>query len=85
MSTEENKTIVRRSWELYEAQDLDACMALFASNFVAHVAGYPDMNPEAYRQFGEMGLAAFPDQTFTIEAQIAEGDKVVTRLTSRGT
>ena len=32
-----------------------------------------------------MYLTAFPDLHFTVEDMIAEGDKVVTRLTIRGT
>jgi steroid delta-isomerase-like uncharacterized protein len=40
---------------------------------------------EAYKQFLSMFLTAFPDFQSTIEDMIAEGDKVVTRQTFRGT
>jgi predicted ester cyclase len=36
-------------------------------------------------QFITANRAAFPDLRLTIEDQIAEGDKVVTRFTARGT
>ncbi|MFZ0440426.1 MAG: ester cyclase, partial [Candidatus Sulfotelmatobacter sp.] len=39
----------------------------------------------AYRQFLGAVLAAFPDGRWTIEDQVAEGDKVVTRWTFVGT
>jgi predicted ester cyclase len=40
---------------------------------------------EAEKQYIAMIRTAFPDFRLTIEDQIAEGDKVVTRLTARGT
>ena len=40
---------------------------------------------EGYRQYHVALRAAFPDIHFTIEDQIAEGDRVVTRWTARGT
>ncbi|MGH2986921.1 MAG: ester cyclase [Solirubrobacterales bacterium] len=40
---------------------------------------------EGYRQYYAALRTAFPDIHFTIEDQIAEGDKVVTRWTARGT
>src|SRR5205823_14624824 len=40
---------------------------------------------EGSKQFIAMYLTAFPDVHFTVEDIIAEGDKVVTRLTVRGT
>jgi len=40
---------------------------------------------DAYKQFLSMYLTASPDLHFTIEDQMAEGDKVVTRYTAGGT
>ena len=40
---------------------------------------------EQYKQLVTMYFSAFPDLHLTIEDQIAEGDKVVTRWTARGT
>ena len=51
-----------------------------------HIPGIPDINgPEGYKQFVTMFLTAFPDHKFTIEDQIAEGDKEVIRWTSTDT
>lgn len=41
--------------------------------------------PEDYKQFYARLREAFPDLRVTIEDQIAEGDKVVTRWTAHGT
>jgi steroid delta-isomerase-like uncharacterized protein len=40
---------------------------------------------EGYREYYRALRAAFPNMQFTIEDQVAEGDKVVTRWTARGT
>ena len=43
------------------------------------------MGREEFRQLGSAFYSAFPDFNHTIEDQIAEGDRVVTRQTLRGT
>lgn len=48
-------------------------------------AGEDIHGPEGIRQFYGMLRAAFPDLHFTIEDQIAAGDRVVTRWTASGT
>ena len=44
-----------------------------------------DLNRDQFIQFHNAMLTAFPDIQLTIEDQIAEGDKVVTRWRARGT
>lgn len=46
--------------------------------------GFPT-GPEGYKQFLTAFRAAFPDFRYTIDDQIAEGDKVVSRVTGHGT
>ncbi len=41
--------------------------------------------PEGLKQYTSMTLAAFADLHVTVEDEIAEGDKVVTRYSARGT
>ena len=43
------------------------------------------MDGEAFKQFRNGFYAGFPDLDHTIEDMIAEGDKVATRFTARGT
>jgi predicted ester cyclase len=40
---------------------------------------------EGFKQLGQLLLSAFTGSTSTVEDMIAEGDKVVSRLTFRGT
>ncbi len=87
MSTEENKTIERRfTEELFNKGNLDAVDELVASNYVDHCA-LPGIAPdrEGLKQFVAMSRTALPDFHSTIEDMIAEGDKVMTRFTVRGT
>ena len=85
--TENNKAIVRRAYEeVWNQGKLDVIDEIFAADLVGHIAGSPDIHgPEGLKQFVTMYRTAFPDLQFTIEDQLAEGDKVATRWTSTGT
>jgi len=86
MSTEENKGIVRRMIEEgVNERDLALFDELYAPDFLYHLGSTTIEGVEAYKQFNLMSFTAFPDLRFTIEDQIAEGDKVVTRWLVSGT
>ena len=90
MSTEENKALARREIEeIFNAKgNLDAAAEeIYAPYYISHQpAGDEDLRGvEAIKQFAAGLRRAFPDLHITIEEQIAEGGKVVTRLMSRGT
>ena len=87
MSAEENKAIARRAFEeIYSQGNLDIADEIFAADIVGHMPGSPDLHgPEDVKQFVTMFRTAFPDIKFTVEDQIAEGDKGVTRWTYTGT
>lgn len=87
MGVEENKAIIRRFVEeIPNLGNLAAADELFTSGFTLH---FPNMPPiEGTEAFNEIPAAirtAFPDLVETIEELIAEGDRVVERLTLRGT
>ncbi len=86
MSIEQNKAIVRKYGELMNAQDIEGALAHFGPGFVDH-AVRPGTPPgiEGARMFFNMLFTAFPDLHGTIEDIIAEGDKVVDRMTCEGT
>ena len=87
MTTEDNKAIVRRFVEEVQNQgNLALVDELAAPSFVNHSAppGIPS-DREGSKQLAHMFRSAFPDGTMTIEEMLAEGDKVVTRKTFRGT
>lgn len=87
MAAEDNKTISRRFFEdFWNAGNLDALPELAAEDIVFRDRDMGEhRGHDATRAFIAMYRNAFPDLRFTIEEQIAEGDKVVTRWTARGT
>jgi steroid delta-isomerase-like uncharacterized protein len=87
MSVKENKSTLRRFFdEIFNQGDLAVADEIVAADYVNH-------NPAPGETPGLAGLkgfvtglrAGFPDVVFTIDDQIAEGDKVVTRYTITGT
>jgi len=86
MTTEQNKAAVHRFHDAFNAGDLDGAVAVFAANAVVHNSGAPDpLTMEGFKQLGAVFLSAFPGGTGIIEDIIVEGNKVVSRLTFRGT
>ena len=81
----ENKALVRRLIKEVEKGNVDVIDELLAPDFVDHDL-LPDQEPdrESYKRGIVKDRAAFSNLGITIEEQIAEGDKVVTRLTWRG-
>ena len=87
MSTEENKALIRRFYEkVFNEKKPEALDEFYAPDHVDHTLppGLPT-SPEGTRQAIAMTLTALPDMHITIEDMIAEGDRVVTRFTTRGT
>jgi steroid delta-isomerase-like uncharacterized protein len=89
MSTEENKALMRRIYEeVFNQKNLVAIDDFIAPNFVNHSAAQLGMTGgdlEHVKQFLSMVMQAFPDLHYTVEDLVAEGDKVVARLTISGT
>jgi steroid delta-isomerase-like uncharacterized protein len=80
---EDNKTLARRSWEVVD--NLDLVDEVYAKDVVWHEPDQEIHGSEEAKQFVAMYKTAFPDLNVTVEDVIAEGDKVVTRVTIRGT
>ncbi len=86
MSTEENKAVVRRWLEGIQKGKIDTLGELAAPHFKAHLPGVPQpLDVAANKQVAEVFVKGFPDAQVTVEDEIAEGEKVVTRWTFRGT
>ena len=87
MSVEENKAIVNRVWhEVLNEGKLDIVNELVDTNYVYHGPGaYEIRGPEGLKQFVQGLRTSFPNLHFTVEDLIAEGDKVASRWTLRGT
>ena len=88
MSAQENRIVVRRELEEIFSQggNLDAAEEIYAPNYVGHEPTFGDVHGvEGAKQFAATYRQAFPDIQTTMEDQVAEGDKVVSRFTARGT
>lgn len=84
--SEQNKKLVRRLIEeVWNRGNFAVADELVASDYVGHTQPDETYGPEGYKQFFATLREAFPDLQFTVEDQIAEGDRVVTRWTARGT
>ncbi len=83
---EENKALVRRWFEEPGEGNWAIINELCAPDYVWHLPVRPKpLTREETEQFMRTFSAAFPDNRYMIEDMIAEGDKVVTRYTVRGT
>lgn len=83
---EEKKALCRRFLESADrAGSLEAGSDLLAPDFVVHPPSQPPGGREMFLHFGSVMFAAFPDLQHTFDEQIAVGDRVVNRLTMRGT
>jgi steroid delta-isomerase-like uncharacterized protein len=86
--SEQYKMLMRRAVkEVWNGENFASVDELVTSDVVLHLPkpGNEIHGAEGVRQFYVTLHAAFPDIHFTIEDQIAAGDKVVTRWTCRGT
>ncbi len=84
--SEANKAIVRRLIEEMDKGNLDILDELLSTDYGYHFPGSPEpLDRQAHKESARAFYEAFPDLRHTIEDQIAEGDRVVTRLTNRGT
>ena len=87
--SEENKALARRSWEVVTEGSLDtledALAEVYANDFILHEAGEDIVGIEGLTQFVSMMRSALPDLRITLEDDMAEGDKVVTRWIGQGT
>jgi serine phosphatase RsbU (regulator of sigma subunit) len=84
---EENKAIFRRYVEEVQNQgNLELADEIFG-RYISHQADGSTLErgPEDVKRFTEEYRSAFPDFRISIDDQIAEGDKVVSRVTIRGT
>ncbi len=87
--SEENKVLTRRSWEIVTEGNLDtledALAEVYAEDIVLHEPDEDVRGVEGLKQFVCMIRSAIPDLRITLEDDIAEGDKVVSRWRAQGT
>lgn len=82
MTSEQNKAVVRRFYEAFAANDRAALKEVLSPDLVAYSHGSPEPQD---RETHVQGIAMWNDAIethFTLEEQIAEGDRVATRTTN---
>ncbi len=84
MTTDDNKALVQRFYEeVINQRNLAALDQFVDPNGVNHTV--PPGMPQETNRFLSQYLNAFPDMKATVEDLIADGDKVVARVSIRGT
>lgn len=84
--SEQNKQLIRCALEeVYTLDSLDVVDDLVAADFVAHSPAEEIHGPAELKQSLIELRTAFPDLHMTIENQVAEQDRVVTRWIASGT
>jgi len=84
--SERNKVLARRAIEEVWGQGNYALVEdLYADNYAGHQPPEEHHGLEGVKHYFTMLREAFPDIRFTVEDQIAEGDRVVTRWSSSAT
>jgi steroid delta-isomerase-like uncharacterized protein len=81
------KLIVRRLFEEPWKGDMGVIDEYVAPKYVGHDPAEPEpiRGPEGVKANIQKYLTGFPDGRITVDDQIAEGDRVATRWTGRGT
>ncbi|MCW5882037.1 MAG: ester cyclase [Anaerolineae bacterium] len=87
MTHQHNKTLALRSWEeLVNRRNVDFVDELFHPEYVMHMPdGSPAPDADGTKVFLRALFVAFPDMRVDVHDVIAEGDRVMTRETWRGT
>jgi steroid delta-isomerase-like uncharacterized protein len=88
MSIEQNKALARQMVEeVFNRGNMSGADQFLAPDFIEHEELPPGIpqGREGVKQLAAMLRSAFPDFTATIEDLVAEGDKVVIRMTWTGT
>ena len=88
MSTEDNKRLVRRLYEETDKQNFAALDEFFSADLIDHdPPPIPELKSglEGIKQAFRVFATAFPDGTHAIHDLIAEGDRVVVRVSGIGT
>jgi predicted ester cyclase len=86
MTTETRKLIEQIPLEVLNNSNFGLIDQIYATDYVEHTPP-PGVAPtrEGFKQFVVGLKKAFPDLRYTIEDTIESGDKIVHRLTARGT
>jgi steroid delta-isomerase-like uncharacterized protein len=83
--SEHYKDLARQTWEIVNQHNPDLIEEFYPPDFVWHEPDGDIQGYEQAKQFVSTFFKGFPDINITVEDVIAEGEKVVSRYTIRGT
>jgi steroid delta-isomerase-like uncharacterized protein len=87
MTPQENKLLVRRFFDrAFVEHDLDAAADMLARDYYLHDPSHPVFSggPESFKDVQQEYEGAIQNHHLSIEDQLADGDKVITRWTMTG-
>ncbi|MEM7446241.1 MAG: ester cyclase [Pseudomonadota bacterium] len=90
MSLEANKTLARRSIEMWAGDNNDKPEEVFSADYANHQesdvrGGVRTRDLQSWKDVVAQHHVGFPDLAVTVDMQVAEGDKVATRWEFSGT
>ncbi len=88
MTIEDNKHLIRRLYEETDKQNFAALDEFFSADLIDHdPPPIPDLKPglEGIKQSFKVFASAYPDGSHVIHDLIAEGNRVVVRVSGTGT
>jgi steroid delta-isomerase-like uncharacterized protein len=82
MADDDNAAVARRwAQAAFDQHDLAAAAAFLAPDWVGHWGGMPEgRGADGFRRLASAYLAAFPDMRIAVEDALADGDKLVRRV-----
>lgn len=86
--SEKNKAVMRRIYdEIWNQGNFEVLDEIVSADYVGHIPTPPEAptGREGLRWLIQMYRSAFPDINVQVDDQIAEGEKVLTRITIQGT
>jgi len=90
MATSQNQAVVAKwFFDIFSEGKLEVADQVFDPSYQSHDAGAPPggwpRGPQGAKAVASTYRAGFPDLKYTVEDQVIQGDKIVTRWTARGT
>ena len=83
--SEANKALASKAWKGISAGDVDKALAPNASDVTYHTTDGDFSGREAVKEYLSVCFNAFSNINMTVEDMLAEGDKVVSRVTVTAT
>jgi steroid delta-isomerase-like uncharacterized protein len=85
MSIDSNKDLIVRNFEAFNAGNIDGFAEDIAEDAVDHAAAAHAQGRAGARSIAAKLRCAFPDMHMRVDDVVAEGDKIVCRMTATGT